>query len=201
MSIFSVPLKVVLPWVADIQNESPPTDYAICDGRTLGPTQQDIVPGGSYTTPDLRNMFLVGADLTKSAGNAGAAPTDGTINSSAGAPGPKGTTGSNNAVLSVTHLPAHNHSYTDPGHNHGVSDPGHHHSYQWRQSGTGSGNDIQSGNNVDSVQGSVDSSTSSTGISVQTGTTNITIGNTGSGTAHESRPRCFGVVYIMKVRH
>jgi microcystin-dependent protein len=110
MSLLSVPLKVILPWHADLQNETPPLEYAICDGRTLNSSQQDINPGGSYTTPDLRHMFLVGADLTKAAGTAAAGVNTGNINAAAGAPGPKGTGGENQHTTVQNEMPPHAHT-------------------------------------------------------------------------------------------
>lgn len=105
MSLLSVPLKTVLMYHADLQNETLPVSYEYCDGRTLNAASQDINPGSTYTLPDLRNRFILGADLTKAAGNAGTSggnPTD--------APGPKGVGGLHAKSLATTELPAHNHT-------------------------------------------------------------------------------------------
>lgn len=107
MGLLSVPLKTILIYHADLQSESMPESYAVCDGTVLNSTQQDINPGGNYTVPDLRNIFLIGADLTKAAGNTGS-----TTNSAAGAPGPKGTGGQHAKTLVTAELPSHSHTGT-----------------------------------------------------------------------------------------
>lgn len=71
----------------------------VCDGSTLDASQHDFPGGGSITLPDLVNAFWIGADVNKTIGEAGANPTDGSINSDAGAPGPQGVGGQNSHVL------------------------------------------------------------------------------------------------------
>jgi hypothetical protein len=58
-----------------------------------------------YQLPDLRNRFLLGADITKAAGDVG----DYTSSTFAGAPGPKGIVGSNIKTLSIAEMPPHIH--------------------------------------------------------------------------------------------
>lgn len=60
----------------------------------------------NITTPDLRNLFLVGAGDDYSVDDTG---------------------GANEVTLSIAEMPAHNHTVTDPGHTHTVTDPGHLH--------------------------------------------------------------------------
>lgn len=106
MSLLSVPLKTILMYHADNTGESIPASYQVCDGTTLGIGTHDIGGGAaSYTVPDLRNKFVLGADITKGVGNAGD-----TSNTSGGAPGPKGTGGSHNKTLAIGELPAHTHT-------------------------------------------------------------------------------------------
>lgn len=105
MGLLSVPLKTILPYHADLQGESIPESYAACIGQTLGATDQDINPGGTYTLPDLRNRFLLGADLTKAAFDAGTTGTSATD-----APGPKGVGGLHAKTLSTAEMPAHVHT-------------------------------------------------------------------------------------------
>lgn len=107
MGLLSVPLKTVLMYHADLQNEGIPESYAVCDGTTLTIGQQDINTGGSYTVPDLRNRFILGADLTKAAGTAG-----GTTNASSDAPGPKGAGGQHSKSLITAELASHTHTGT-----------------------------------------------------------------------------------------
>jgi hypothetical protein len=152
MSMLSVPLKTILMYHADLQNETIAAEgFEICDGRTLNASQQDINPGSTYPLPDLRNKFILGADITKAAGNTG----DFTVSGFGGAPGPKGVGGSQSKLLATTELPSHTHtgtvsssgshshtgslssngahthagssSGTAGNHSHSVSDPGHSH--------------------------------------------------------------------------
>lgn len=152
MSMLSVPLKTVLMYHADLQNEVIAAEgYEICDGRLLTSGQQDINPGSTYQLPNLLNKFILGADPTKAAGNAG----DFTVAGASGAPGPKGTGGANSKTLATAELPAHTHtgsvsssgthshsgslsssgahthagstSSTNGAHVHAINDPGHAH--------------------------------------------------------------------------
>lgn len=86
------------------------------------------------------------------------------------------TGGSSSVTLSVGQLPAHSHPVTDPGHDHAITDPGHRHasvvSDSINTTGTNAGA-IQAGN----------TSSATTGISVNLHSTGLTVGNTGSGTA------------------
>jgi len=105
MSISATRLKQILIFHSDGANESIWADCEVCDGRTLTAGQQDIVPGGSYTLPDLRNRFLLGADPTKTASVSGT-----TVDAASGAPGPKGTGGVHAKTLITAELPSHNHT-------------------------------------------------------------------------------------------
>lgn len=173
MSLLSVPLKSIIAWHADLQNDTPPLEYAICDGRTLNSSQQDINPGSSYTVPDLRNVFLIGADLTKTTSSAGVAVGNANINNGAGAPGPKGTGGENQHQITQAELAAHTH--TDSGHTHPIPAQG-------AVSGPAAGAWVD-------------------GSGKQTSTGFANIQNTGGDQPHENRPKYYGVVYIMKVKN
>jgi hypothetical protein len=108
MSLQSVPLKTILAYHADATNETLPLSYEYCDGRVLATGTHDIGGGSSsYTLPDLRNRFLLGGDITKGAGIAG-----GTTNSSADAPGPKGSGGTHAKTLAIGEIPLHTHTGT-----------------------------------------------------------------------------------------
>jgi microcystin-dependent protein len=128
-----------------------------------------VLCNGSNSTPDLRNRFVVGAGSSYNPGNTGGAST---------------------VALSTANLPAHNHSASSSS---TVSDPGHSHSYI--NSGANYSNDYSpySGPSVNNETRTTSPAT--TGISVSTSTT---IGNTGSGTAHENRPPYYALAYIMK---
>jgi hypothetical protein len=45
--------------------EALPDGWALANGQVLTSGNQDINPGGNWTTPDLRNRFILGADATK----------------------------------------------------------------------------------------------------------------------------------------
>jgi len=106
MSVASVPLKTILFYHADTTNETIPVGYEVCDGRTLGIGTHDIGGGGSpYALPDLRNRFLLGADITKGALDPGTTGTNATD-----APGPKGAGGVHARTLTSNELPSHTHT-------------------------------------------------------------------------------------------
>jgi hypothetical protein len=100
MSMLSVPLKTIVPWYADAASGyTPPAGWAVCDGTTYSSANQDVVPGNSWSVPDLRNKFILGATLSKGDGVPGVAYTDGNIDNPTGGPGPKGVGGSNAGVI------------------------------------------------------------------------------------------------------
>jgi hypothetical protein len=101
-----VPIGGVIEWWRPAQSVPTPVGYEICDGRTV--TQHDF-PGvaGSVALPDLRNVFILGADSTKGDG-AGASGTDGNTNG----PGIRGVGGSNQHLLTATELASHAHTAT-----------------------------------------------------------------------------------------
>ena len=101
-------LKEITILHMDSPGESIPLGWEICDGRTLNAGTHDIGGGASsYTLPDLRNRFLLGADPTKGAGIGG-----GTTNSATDAPGPKGNGGAHSKTLATGELPSHTHTFT-----------------------------------------------------------------------------------------
>lgn len=105
MSTLSVPLKTVLAWYGDLTTgTTPPAGWEVCDGRTLNTSQQDIL-GSSWTLPDLRNRFILGATLAKGDGVAGDATSSSNIDAAAGGPGPKGQGGSNKHLITMAELP------------------------------------------------------------------------------------------------
>jgi hypothetical protein len=119
------PLKEIKFLHMDNPNETIPTGFAVCDGSTLTSTQQDINPGSTYTLPDMRNCFILIADPTKAAGQAGVAVGNANINAAAGAPGPKSITGENQHTTVSSEMPSHNHG--GGVHSHAVGDTGHTH--------------------------------------------------------------------------
>lgn len=199
MGTLSVPLKSIIMYHADTTNEPIPSSYEACDGRLLGIGTHDIGGGTStYQLPDLRNRFILGADITKGVG-----VTGGLTDAAADAPGPKATSGANSASLSIGNLPAHSHTVTGTPSLTGtpsITDPGHTH---------GGGNYLHSGGIASvSVGAAYDANpipSATTGITVGIGSLVAGIGslgtaNTGAGTALDIRPRYYGLVFLMKVR-
>jgi hypothetical protein len=184
MGLLSVPLKVILAYHADLQNEAIPESYEYCDGRLLSSSQQDINPGGTYQLPDLRNKYLMGADLTKAAFNTG----DYTLNSASGAPGPKGSFGLNSKTLSISEIPAHNHGGGDHGHSLHLGGNTNSSFPTYDSAGTDSGT-LAAGNNNTSHISDLSVNNSGTIITTQ-----------GGGSSFDTRPRSYGVIYIMKVK-
>lgn len=206
MSMIGNPLKTVIMYHADSQNETLAVEgYEICDGRLLTSGQQDINPGSTYQLPDLRNRFILGADITASTAYAG----DSTVNGAGGAPGPKGAAGINSKTLATGELPAHNHAHTFA-----IASSGSH-IHELHMSTGSFGNDagvIMCGNCSDtSVNGWGIGSTLGGPYSTRayaapvnhthaTGDFTGSISNTGSGTAFDYRPRYYGLVMMMKVK-
>src|SRR5436190_7965715 len=87
-----------------------PSGYEVADGRTIAAGLHDFPISGSITLPDLRNLFILGADADPA--------KDGTNgvngNLATNAPGVRGSGGSN-AVKDLTH------THNSPAHGHGSS--------------------------------------------------------------------------------
>ena len=129
-----------------------------------------VLCNGSNSTPDLRDRFVVGAGSTYAVDATGGAAT---------------------VTLSEANMPAHNHSASSSSTS-TVSDPGHSHTFAGVQPSSGTGTSSRT-----SVPVTKSTSSATTGITVST-STSTTIGNAGSGTAHENRPPYFALAYIMK---
>lgn len=135
-----VPLGTVIDWWRPSSSYdagggvgSAPPGYAICTGQTLASGAHDF-GAFSITLPDLRNKFIIGADILKTDTTA-STNGDGTAIPTAqhpNAPGIRGVGGSNatkvkvvgthrHAVADHSHsVGAHAHSITDVGHSHNV---------------------------------------------------------------------------------
>lgn len=127
-----IPIGQVIEWWRPAATVPIPSGFEIADGRTIAANAHDFGTGSPIALPDLRNMFIIGADSLKSDG-APSSNGDGTAASgvaSPNAPGIGGAGGSNTSKnLSHQHTaPGHRHGITDPGHVHSISDPTHAHS-------------------------------------------------------------------------
>lgn len=101
--------------------------------------------------------------------------------------------GSATHTLTVAQLPAHNH--TAGSHSHTINDPGHTHTYL--DSGTGQENRvIDYGQDYNYSSLTRTTNPSGTGISINS--SSVTIGNTGSGQAHNNMQPYIVLNYIIK---
>jgi microcystin-dependent protein len=183
------PVGLICMWSNFSYSGVIPAGWALCNGQVVPKSDGS----GNIGTPDLRDRFIVGTGLSYSYGNTGGLPA-------------------NN--LTVSQLPSHTHGVTDPGHAHSVSDPGHHHNI----SDPGHHHDVYyngGSGGLNGFSGPVGSSTiktnsgemttgiqilnTQTAIGINSGGTNVTIQNTGSGAAIENRPPYYALAFIMKV--
>lgn len=175
-----VPIGGIIMW----SGATVPTGWALCNGQVVTRTDG----GGTITTPDLRDRFIVGSGTTYTIGNTG---------------------GANTVSLTTGQLPSHTHSLNLSGtigaagaHSHSVNDPGHSHPYTWKTTGGGdnSGGDVNQINN-----GTFWTGAAATGISINAvgdHTHSLTLSGsanaTGSGDAHENRPPYYALAFIMR---
>ena len=147
---------------------------------------------GLNGTPDKRGRVAVGA-----INGVPGAPLDAAVNpANAGNPNYSlyTTSGSNTITLTTPQLPAHSHvalanttvTLNDPGHTHAIG-----------QSGvTGGSGTIAVGNTSPK---DIQAVTSTTGITVDSTNTDVTIQTTGSGSAHPNIQPVIGAYYIMYI--
>jgi hypothetical protein len=93
-----LPIGAVIDWYRPASSVAVPTGFVICDGATtLTTAQHDFGHGSSFTVPDLRHKFIVGAraDSDGTAGTAGS-------NLGTQAPGIRGE-GGTNALRDISH--------------------------------------------------------------------------------------------------
>lgn len=189
-----LPIGMMLAWHRPSLAIPLPQGFAICDGTTLSATEHDFTGGGNVLLPDMRNRFILGADSTKTIGQAGVAITDPNINASAGAPGPSGTGGSNTATFNTSQMAAHNHA---GGSKTGWSDLGLH----WY---TTQGMHETIGGDVDFGPYGASNSTS-TGVGGwrfgQHRHLLDSMSAEGNNAVHENRPAYIGLIWIMKVKN
>ena len=179
------PAGVGLPTVGDYKfsaSSSAQAGWLLCYGQAVSRTTYGALyaaigttygAGDGVTTfnvPDNRGCALVGAD------NMGGAAAGRLTGYALGTLG-----GEQNHTLTVSEMAVHSHSAVDNGHAHGVNDPGHHHSVNgWSSGGLGNTGGVYNPAAV------VSTSTEVTGISIQSGSANISVSNAGSGTPHNN---------------
>lgn len=192
----AVPLGVALPWFRANTDMEIPDGYVLADGSTLEADQHEI-PNvtGTYTVPDLRNKFVIGANSGGTIGDAGVTETDGLINVSTGAPGPQGVGGANNTVLTIAQMAGHRHTGSVTGWSPNC--------WTWYQ-------DIVPPlkypltDNYEVVRsGGANCATSVGQGGIQFGQHRhkVSLAEQGEDRPHENRPRYIGLVWIVKVKN
>ncbi|KHQ51100.1 tail fiber protein [Mameliella alba] len=200
---FLIPPGALVP---TFETEEPVDGWKFCNGQALSKTEfSDLyaVIGDTYgatfdtfNLPDLRGRSVMGAggDLGLALKAYGGAETftltvdqmpshthtltdAGHSHSFTPSPHSHTTTdaGHNHTFTGA----AHNHTITDPGHNHSITDPSHDHN----TFGEFEVSPLEGGTNGAIADGSGSTGTSSTGITIDSGTTGVTVDNaTASGT-------------------
>lgn len=107
------PLGEVIEWWRPNDTIAVPVGWRICDGSTIAAAEHSYVGIGSLTLPDLRNSFVLGANVANADASAGSA-----ADAVANAPGIRGAGGTN-----ATHNETHHHSAGTlfcPSHTHAI---------------------------------------------------------------------------------
>lgn len=193
----TVPTGCILLWSG--ATSAIPSGWALCNGQTVS----KLDGSGSITTPDLTNKFVVCAG-TSYAVNAtgGAASNTPTI------------TLTNQAVtLTTNQIPSHNHSPTvsDPGHIHTITDNGHQHTYTSPTQAAVLYGTVAT-NVYSSASFGTNTSNQTTGISINSHATGITVtessvggdgshihNNTAVSSVVPTIPPYYALAYIMKL--
>jgi hypothetical protein len=154
-----LPIGAILGW--DGTDDDVPVGWAICNGQVVG----------AYTTPDLRDRFVVCAGNIYDPGDVGGPATwNGTIT-------PTGAVTIGDHILITAELPAHTHSFSETAH--ALSN--------WLTSGTGCPNALTSRSTAIANQTSGD------------GAHNHTTGSSITLDAIDTRPAYSSIYFIMKV--
>ena len=186
----NVPVGGVIMWWGATANI--PSGFELCDGGA--PTTAGALLSGNK--PDLRDRFVKGA--TNGAANVQAAAVTGGTNTFAG-----NLTGG--TALTLDQIPAHTHGINDPGHTHGVTDPGHRHTDDFWANGAS----LPAGTinyKILNQLNPYNTGFSTTGISIQSRATGITLQNSGGGNSHthtiptENRPAFLELLFIIRVK-
>lgn len=131
-----MPLGSIVPWFypgstipTAVRNELGDLGWVVCDGTIVASGDHEFAAfSGSFRTPNLTNMFIIGANIDGTRG-AVSSPTaaSGMVTTSVGTPGNTGQTGSNSVAPHTHTVPTHTHpvpqhTHSIPAHSHQVPD-------------------------------------------------------------------------------
>jgi hypothetical protein len=124
----SIPVGTVIEWWRPANTVPIPTGFEICDGRIITSANHDFGTGASITLPDLRGVFILGADTPDApvdyrraangrSSDLGGAYVGEASAAAAGDPGIPGIRGAGGSHAHTHTVPAHYHSAIGHGHN------------------------------------------------------------------------------------
>lgn len=194
-----VPIGGVIDWWRPNNTIGVPAGYAVCDGTVITSANHDFGTGASITLPDLRNVFVLGANIGTTDGNAAVGG-----DTAGDAPGIRGSGGSQAHTLAANQIPSHTHSLSVTGSGSGTTDTqgAHNHTHgipqrwQFNASAAPNGMDFNGGSGT---LGTGVAGDHSHNVSVSVSASG-TSGATGSGSSHNNMPRYVGLLKIMKVK-
>ena len=172
-----VPPGAITLWYGTLA--SIPAGWGLCNGSIYS-----LLAGGTITSPNLNQFFVVGAGTGLAPGTTGGSFTS----TDAG------------TVLTLANLPNYSLTVTDPGHVHTVNDPGHNHGTNYANAG---GHGYAAGSSYTFPSTGDVTGWGYTNISLNAVATGITVASGGSGTAHTHTmgilPPYVALAYIMKL--
>jgi microcystin-dependent protein len=195
----TLPIGAVIAWWRPNSGVGLPAGCVQCDGATYSSAQHDFGTGASITVPDLRNRFILGASSTNTDGQAGNGS-----DLASGAPGIRGTGGSNSHTLTVAQIGSHSHSINIGGSGSGSTDVQGAHSHthgiaqRWvfNAAAAPNGLDFNGGSGALST-GVAGSHSHNVSVSVSVSGTSSSVGG---DAAHNNIPLYTGLLYIMKIK-
>lgn len=157
-----VPAGVIAYWYGSVATV--PAGWGLCNGTSY--TKSD--GSGSIVSPNLSDKFIYTTGVNSPSASGGAATATPTITVA-------------NHTLITAEMPSHVHAVNDPGHGHNTNDPGHTHQYRDETatvSLSGGGFSMWY-NAINQTTGS-----STTGVSVLSGSSNTSLYSTGGDGGH-----------------
>lgn len=198
---FSVPVGVIV----DYGGATAPDNWLLCHGQAVSRTGFPLLFAAIGTThgigdgtttfniPDLRGRVVAGLDNMGGTDAARLGPilTATTLGSSGGV---------KEYALTEAQMPSHTHTVTDPGHTHTVTDPGHRHTSPTLAIQGSPGISTIGNGGIYVSESPRNSSVTTTGISLASGSTGITITARGGGAAHPNVQPTMVLNKIIKAR-